>query len=319
MQETIEMKKLEPKDLYVGEDFVPHWAPDLQAEGYHADKSAVGSSSLVLMLKSPKAFYQGHFLGKKKEETNDMRLGRIIHMALLEGEKFRSRYRVEPVFQGYTQKGELTTNPNAKEVKEKKAAWYADLPPGTVVVTEEELEQITGMIESVSEHEQGRHVFTGGIPERAGFYRDPRTGIKMKIMPDFLGSDLFMVTDYKTAVSCEQRTFGAKAFGELRYDLRIWMYAYGVSLIEKKPMPENLFFMVTEKVWPYESAVFFMTDEQKNQAMYDYNKAMDRLKACIDSGSWPMRQTKMEPLWTPKRFIDADVHEHEKELTDAAI
>lgn len=311
-------KPLDPKSLYVPEDFVAHWAPEFDHEIYHADKSAVGSSSLVLMLDSPKTFYQGHFLGKKKEETNDMRLGRIIHMALLEGEKFRSRYVVKPIFSGYTLKGELTTNPNAKEIKEKAAEWEASLPAGTIIISAEELEQITGMIESVGEHEEGRHVFTDGIPECPGFYRDPITGIKMKIMPDFRAHDLFMITDFKTAVSGEQKTFGSKAHGPFRYELRIWMYAYGTSIIEKKPMPKNLFFMVVEKTWPYQASVFFMTPDQIQQAEYDYNRAMARLKACIDSGKWPMRQTKMEPLWTPKRFIEADVELHEKELEDAA-
>lgn len=309
-------QEVTPKSLYIQDNFEAHWVPEMQHEQYHADKSAVGSSSLVLMLSSPKTFYQGHFFGKHKEETNDMRLGRIIHMALLEGDKFRSRYQVEPVFQGFTKDGKPTTNPNAIDVKEKRLKWYSDLPPGTIVVTQEELDQITGMIESISEHEQGKHVFTGGIPECPGFYRDPLTGIKMKIMPDFRAKDFFMITDFKTAVSCEQKLFGSKAFSEFRYDLRIWMYAYGASIIEKKPMPENLFFMVTEKKWPYESAVYYMTSEQKAQAEYDYTKAVTRLKSCIDSGHWPMRQTKMEPLWTPKFFIDKDIYIHEKELEE---
>lgn len=315
--EPVKATLMDPKSLYVPEDFKAHWAPELDHEGYHADKSAVGSSSLVLMLSSPKTFYQGHVLGKKKTPTREMKLGTIVHMALLEGEKFRSKYVVQPVFTGYTKDGKPTTSANAKDVQEKKAKWESELPKGTIVVTEEELEMITGMIESVSEHDQGRHVFTGGIPECPGYYRDPRTGIKMKIMPDFRAHDNFMLTDFKTAVSVDQRLFGSKAFSDWRYDLRLWMYAYGTSIIENKPMPQNLFFMGVERVWPFESAVFFMTDEQKNQAQYDYNRAMDKLKECIDSGKWPMRQTKMEPLWTPKKFIDADVHFHEKELEDA--
>jgi hypothetical protein len=313
MQQQIENgRPFEPRDLYAPDDFAPHWAPEMTDEQYHAD-------SIRLILASPKAFYQGHFKGKQKEETNDMRLGRIIHLALLEGEKFREKYMIEPVFQGYTQKGELTSNPNCKEVQQKKAAWYADLPPGRVVVTEEELEQITGIIESVMEHPQGAHVFTHGVPEVAGFYRDPDTGIRTKIKPDFRGNDMFMVTDYKTAQSCDQKLFGAKAFGPLRYDIQLWMYAYGTSIIENKPMPENLFFMVSEKVWPFEAAVFFMTPEQMNQAKYDYHRAMAKLKTCIDTNKWPMRQQKMEPLWTPKFFIDNDVDMHEKELDDAGV
>lgn len=309
--------KINPKDLIAPEDFKAHWAPEMDHEQYHADKSAVGSSSLVQIMTSPRRFYEGHFLGKQVEQTNDMRIGTIIHMALLENEKFKSKYVIQPEFSGYTLKGELTTNPNAKEVKEKKAAWEASLPAGTITVTEEELDQLTGMIKSVSAHPQGRYVFTNGIAECAGYYRDPKTGLKMKIMPDFRANDFYMITDFKTAVSTDQILFGSKAFGDFRYDLRIWMYAYGASIIEQKPMPKHLFFMAVEKTWPYESAVFYMTDEQKGQAEYDYHRAMEKLKHCIDTNDWPMRQTKMEPLWTPKKFIDADVRRHERELEDA--
>lgn len=316
--ENRNLRLIDPKSLIIPEDFVNHWAPERQSEEYHADKSAVGSSSLVLILSSPRAFLRGHVMGKRKEETNDMRIGKIVHMGLLEPAKFKNSYRIMPVFEGYTKDGKKTTNPNAIEVKEKRAAWEADLPKGCVVITDEEFDQIIGMVESVSEHPQGKAVFTNGIPEMAGYYRDPRTGIKMKIMPDFRANDNFMITDYKTTVNADQTIFGSKAFGEWRYDLRIWMYAYGTSLIENKPMPKNLFFMVNEKTEPYEAAVYYMTPEQCSQAEYDYNDAMDKLKACIETDSWPMRQARMEPLWTPKKFIDADVRKHEKELDNVA-
>lgn len=308
-------RPLEPQDLIVPEDFKNCWADAVTDEQYHADKSAVGSSSIALMLQSPRAFYQGHFKGKMKPESNDMRLGKIIHMALLEPDRFESSYVVMPEFWGYTNDGKRTNNANCKDVKDKKAAWLADRPPGQVIVTEEEMEQLRGMIESVNSHPQGPGVFSKGKTEVVGYYRDPRTGIKCKIKPDFLGDDFWMITDFKTCVSSDTMLFGSKAFG-LRYDLRIWMYSYGVEQITGV-RPEQQFFMACEKSWPYEAAVYFLTDEQRNQAQYDYNRAMDRLLACIESNHWPMRQTKMEPLYTPKRFIDRDVFEHEKELDDA--
>ncbi len=141
----------------------------------------------------------------------------------------------------------------------------------------------------------------------------------MKIKPDFRGEDLFLVTDFKTVASSEAKLFGAKAFGPLRYDLRIWMYAFGIGQIENKPMPEKLFFLTVEKTWPYEVGVFYMTPEQINQAAYDYVKATARLKSCIETGKWPQRQTKIEPMHTPKFFIDNDVEFHEKELANAGL
>lgn len=305
---------IEPKNLIAPEDFKAHWKPEMTEEQYHADKSAVGSSSVRLMLESPRKFYWGHFKGYETEETNDMRLGRIIHMALLEGSKFQERYIVMPVFEGYTQKGELTTNPNCKEVKDKREAWLAENSK-RVVVTEAELEMIEGICSNVLDHPQGRHVFANGKTEQCGYYRDPETGILCKIKPDFHGNDFFLVTEFKTARSSQQMLFGATAFGKLRYDIQPWMQSYGVKQIENR-MPKNQFFLVAEKVWPFEVGIFHMTDEQRGQAEYDYKKSMRRLKECIVSGQWPMRQAKMEPLYTPKFFIDNDVNEHEKELDD---
>jgi len=310
-------RPFEPRDLIVPPDYKNHWRPDQTEDEYHADKSAIGSSSLRLALSSPKAFFEGHFKGRQQKVTNDMELGRIIHMALLEGEKFKNRYVVMPEFLGPTLDGKMSAQ--SKSAKEKRAAWLADRRPEEVVVTEDQLEMITGQIESVSQHPQGWGVFAHGVTEQSGYYRDPRTGLLMKIKPDFRGHDLFLITDFKTAQSCDAKLFGAKAFGALRYDIQVWMYAYGTGLIEGCPMPENLFFMVVEKTWPYESAVYFMTDEQKNQARYDYQKAQDRVIQGIESGQWPQRQTKMEPLWTPRFFIDNDVEMHEKELDDAGI
>ncbi len=306
---------MEPKDLIVAEGYKAHWRPEMTEEEYHADKSAVGSSSIRLMLKSPKAFYQGHFEGKQKAETNDMRLGKIIHMALLEPNKFRELNVVMPEFWGYTQKGEKTNNAACTEVKKQKADWLASIPKGAVVISEEELEMICGITQSIKEHEQGEHVFAKGEMEMAGYYRDPRTGILCKIKPDFRSHDNFMITEFKTASSVDEMIFGAKAH-QMRYELQLWMYAYGASIITGEKI-ENLFILAAEKIWPCEVSVSFLTEEQRNQAQYDYNKAMDKLLECITTGKWSMRQTKMQPLYTPSKFIARDVYEHEKELENA--
>lgn len=305
---------MQPEDLIAPPDFFNHWSPELTHEQYHADKSAIGSSSLALSFSSLKAFYEGHFLGKQSPPNYEMKLGTIIHMALLEPKEFARRFIVMPEFESRDLKGNLSTSKNTKYYKEQVDKWMSERLADEIVVTNEEHEQILGMIASVKSHPQGELIFKNGSVERSGYYRDPETGIKCKIRPDFMGSDLFLVTDFKTARTSEQKLFGTHAFGPARLDLRIWMYAYGISQIEKIAMPQNLFFMVCEKTWPYESAVYFLTEEQKTQAEYDYRRAMARIADAIKSGKWPQRQTKMEPLWTPKFFIDNDVAQHEKEL-----
>jgi hypothetical protein len=66
-----------------------------------------------------------HSLNNPKEETEALRQGKLIHFAFENPQQFLETYIVEPIFQGKTQKGELTTSPNCKEVKEKKAEWLS--------------------------------------------------------------------------------------------------------------------------------------------------------------------------------------------------
>jgi hypothetical protein len=69
----------------------PHWKENLDNETYHADKSAVGSSSLRKILKSPLSFYSDFFLSTPQEKTDAMRFGELVHVAVLEGSKFLER------------------------------------------------------------------------------------------------------------------------------------------------------------------------------------------------------------------------------------
>lgn len=295
--------------IFAPSDFKPCWNFNLIEDSYHADKTAVGSGGLRLMLDSPKAFYMGYFLGHEKEVTDEMRLGRMIHLAVLEGTKFKERYKIMPEFSGYTQKGELTTNPNCKEVKDKRERWLSDLPKDAIVTTQEEIEMITGIIDGIMEHQDAKLLFSNGRPEVTGYYRDEETGIRCKVRIDFLPNNFLMPVDLKSTKSSNKRLFGTQA-ARMRYDIQAFMYMEAIRQIEKIN-PIMLPFIAVEKKWPWECGVFPYHDGQLIQAEIDYHNALRKLKKCIDENHWPQRQEKAEYMHIPKYFIDESVEENE--------
>lgn len=300
--------KFNPKDLIAPPDFINHWNETLSEVDYHADKTALGSTSIRMASRSLKEFYL-HYMGAPEKETKQMVLGRRIHMAILEPERFKSCYKVEPIFEGRTQKGEWTTNSNCKEVKDKREQWYSDIGPESVVVTQKDLDTITGIAKGISEHEDAMELIKGAKPEITGYYRDPLTNLKMKIRPDLLMiGNIVVITDLKSTVNAQTLKFGNTVFGEdMRYDLQLFTYAEGVRQITLKEVPQT-HIIACEKDAPHECAVYFFLREDMAKAEQDYRQTLLRIRNAIDNDSWPQRQNVMERIYTPKWFINDSVN-----------
>ncbi len=76
---------------------------NISADEYHADKTAVGHSALVRMLRSPAHFAE--YINEKIEPTQAMQFGTAVHAAILEPWLFETTYDVvkEEVFAGTLQ------------------------------------------------------------------------------------------------------------------------------------------------------------------------------------------------------------------------
>lgn len=148
-------------------------------------------SKCRLMLQSPLAFFDHYSSGKQTEPTKAMDWGRTIHTAILEGQKFREKYVVEPKFTGLTLDGK--ESPNSKEAKDKKKAWLSDLPVDAIVVTEEELESVIKVVDNVLAHEGAMKLLTGGIAEGWGYVFDEKYKRWQLIRADNITNDLISV------------------------------------------------------------------------------------------------------------------------------
>lgn len=277
-------------NLFAPDDFKNHWNELISNEDYHADKTAVNSSSLRRMVKSPKAFYSAFFLGNNDEPTEAMKFGTLAHMALLEGPKFREKYIVMPEFMEPTLDGKLS--PNSKAAKEKRAQWIADQPSDAVICSKDEQERLFGMIDSLLSHEKAFALLKNGKSELAGYWKDPETGIRCRMKGDFISFNLSALVDVKTTSDCVWEEF-RKSVEKFRYDIQMAQYDDGIFHITGK-RPEHRIWIAIESKPPYEVACHEVSPQYQATGMHEYKKALRKIKECVLTNKWPQSQSDIE-------------------------
>lgn len=309
---TVYGKTFDPKALIAEEGFKAEWREKMTDEEYHADKTAVGSSTLRKARRSLFSF-AAHLIGGE-EPTEAMKFGTLVHLAILEPNKFKSLYVVQPVFEGYTSKGELTTSLNCKDVQRKIAAWKAQQHPKAVFVTEKEKEKLLCMIDSVMSHPMASELLRNVKTEVAGYARDPRTGIRVKIKQDIISCDVGYQTDLKTCNDSYwpefRRTVESKA-----YYFQDAQYA-GITEAITGIKPEHRSWIAVQNKFPFETAVHEVHPAYQERGERQYNEALTAVKTAIDENSFPMRDLGA-PIGEPSYFFKKEAElETEQEIAE---
>ncbi len=268
-------------------EFTPHWNETLSIEDYHADKTAVSSSGLRHILKSPFAFHENHRGQVDIEESAAFRIGHAAHMAILEPEKFEKCIVIQPEFSG-------TGSVKARQL------WKHALSPGALTLKPEEYETVVRMVEGVWRHRAAKNILRNGQVEVSGYYRDELTGIKCRIRPDFLrmGNKVALL-DVKTTVDISKASF-SRSCASYNYGFQMAQYIEGIRLITGKNVDYPLFLAIEKKA-PYECALYQADEEMLAIGLKDYRRALDLLKRSIDKNFWPGIQAGgIETIGLPK-------------------
>lgn len=272
--------------------FEPYWKEGLPAEEYHADLASVSSSALRRILKSPRTFKA--LRDKPEKPTDAMAFGTLVHGFVLEGPEYLKRYVVMPNFT------KTHGHPNSNIHKAAKGEWLLE-NAGRLIVEQDELDDIHGMLEAIIEHEDAFALLKNGVTEISGYYRDPETGIFCRIRPDFLGIDTSVIVDLKTTTSVEEVPF-SNAIWKFRFDFQISMYGEGAQIISGKKLDHHAFIAV-EKERPYEVAVYHADPAMLEKGSSDYHAALRKLKGCLDTNKWPGYQKGIQNIGLPLRAL----------------
>jgi hypothetical protein len=232
---------------------------DIPNEVYHSE---VGISSSTLR---KFGHSQLHAVNEVQKTTDAMNFGTAAHYMLVEGE------------QAYNQEvAVLMGSPYTKAYKENKADM---LERYDCVIKEAEDTHIKGMKANIIDEANMYLQADGKLPEASFFWYEDKVLCKCRpdlICPPF--KDLhkpgeIYVVDYKTTKSCDPKEFAdsVKYWG---YDMQAAWYRRGM---EKAGYSVKEFaFVAQEKVPPYASKIFVITDEQMD-------KAWDKMQVFLDA------------------------------------
>lgn len=257
---------------------------DVPNEIYHGDRSAVSSSNLKLVLRSP-----AHFVAlqqEPEESTAALAFGTALHSALLEPAKYRAIYVAKPNVNRRTKTG--------KALAETMASVLAD----KVQISPASMAEVEAMVASARRHPRVVGMLQSGEAEVSYVWRDEATGILCKCRPDWLKDD-DAIWDVKSCIDASPEGF-SRACAKYHYHVSAAFYVEGVRKLTSRTLPFR--FVACEKGPPFAVAVYEASEGFLRSGRRLVRQALDRLRECRDQGTWPSYQPdgRIEPIELPR-------------------
>lgn len=257
---------------------------------------ALSQSDLKTILKSAL-----HFTKRKemREETKAMAFGTAFHLAVLEPEEFRKRYIVLPdVVEGKP----VTSNFKRTNVYKAWLENYKIENAGKICLDDDDMDKITGMLNSLASHDLAPSLLLGGESEVSTTwdYRGHKckgTFDKWHKKHELFGPTL---VELKTARDASPEEFGRETYNRL-YDFQLAYYSEPLQ-------PNRVFSVVVETTFPYPVAVYDM-EPWLEIGKSRVDKAFDRYELCQKTGKWNEGYTSGLDLLQPKSWIIAGLKE----------
>jgi hypothetical protein len=243
----------------------------------YLDFSALSSSDLVKLMRSP-----AHL--KYSEEAGDIEsdstiIGRAIHAALLEPDKFVEQY--EPVEKKTRRKpGELELVSEEKTELKKRDYLKA-------------LE----VAESLRAHKSVFNLLAGAKTEVSAVWRDEETEVWCKARFDIWDPKRQVIADLKTTTDARAHKFSTQIF-QYRYYLKAQWYINAAKALGFEE-PEFIF-IAAEKAPPFAVGLYTLKQEVLDLAQLELADLVKKFKACITTNQWPAYPDHIDIIGLPE-------------------
>ena len=209
-----------------------------------------------------------------QKDTGALSLGRAIHCASLEPEKWERHVR-EPDF------GDMRT----KVAKERAAAWHAERQPGETILDGPTYDLAAQCAEAIKSHPEAMALLAGGRHEQVIEWVDPDTGIRCKARLDVLRPH--DISDIKSTRHPTPREFLRGASNKLYYGQMSWYHDGAIAagvLPAGAHLPAIVAIQTTE---PYDVMPFRMTLAAYFTGQRLWKTLIRRYADCQSADWWP--------------------------------
>lgn len=262
-------------------EFLPGIFPAMPAEHYHS-VPAMSSGGAKRMLRSP-----AHFLlqlTKTTEPTPQMQFGTVVHIGVLEPEKFERSVVVAP-----------DVNTRTKERRAERDA-FAAAHPGAIVIDAETMARARACIAAVNAHPGAMRLLDAGERELSIFWRDGKYDVPCKARFD--ARNRGGVIDLKTTIDASPEGFARQAANML-YHVQAAHYCSGAEHV-LDASPAFFAFVCVESEAPHAVACYALPGNAIMAGAHLMNIALERYRDALASGKWDGYPDTVETLQLPR-------------------
>jgi hypothetical protein len=264
---------------------------DMSNEQYHSNEGYISSSFIKSVSK--------HSIAKALkpiEPSQALFFGDAMHTYFESREQFHKRFIVfkdsEIIADILEKRPDITSPTMTKEYKSFKNDFECSLQEGQSVISEQDMETIQQMYNSAVRNEGLRDVYESYGPcqmqDEYSFFTEEEDlfGLKYRVRPDRLlvnnYNDPLAIIDWK---SCRDASYGAfrNDFWKYRYDLQAAFYCDVLDI-----SIDNFYFVAIEKEYPYNTAVYSVSEDTAINASSELNQIKERI------GNWRKNPTQSE-------------------------
>jgi exodeoxyribonuclease VIII len=251
---------------------------------------ALNYSGAKEILKSP-AHYQA-WLKAEDEDTDALRIGRLVHLASLEPQVFDRQVRVMPECDRRTKDG--------KAVYE---AFVATLKEGEECIKQKEMDLILGIAESA---QCGIEKIADGkarVRVMEQVVTGKCEGIDIKGRPDLIlhDSEGAIIIDVKTTADASPDAF-SKDVAKFKYHLQAAFYMHMTGA-------KSFYFVAVEKKKPFAWAIYFLDEKTLEQGRQMMRSACLTYRESSLYNTWPGYVSVPKEISIPSYALRADYSE----------
>jgi hypothetical protein len=277
---------------------------DLSFEDYAA-LPAWNFSSVKRLFLSPRAAKYG--FGQEKQ-TDAMKVGSFVHMAVLEPERFDRECVVMPNYHGGCN-DDTALKKGYDGGKQAKAAWLKEHEDANIV-DREFRDEVLGISSAFEACAPARDLIGASKCELTVVWEDPIGGLMCKARLDALAETPrgYIVTDLKKTGSVRPEAFRSQV-GRFKYHLQAAFYMRAVCQHfgrEYNPQsldhPDSFVWLAFENSAPHFARVFPLANTSREAATYELERMLRVLAWCERENKWPDLAEKLVPVDIPDAY-----------------
>lgn len=203
-----------------------------------------------------------------------MRLGSLVHCAVLEPDELRNRYAIAP----------------DRRSTAGKAAAAEIAARGLEAISEADMALALNMAASVRQHPIAAALLADGKAEQSFWWDDKATGQRCKCRPDWYSHTTLV--DLKTCQDASPSAF-ARACATFGYHTQAAHYLNGT-------FADRFIFAAVEKTYPYAVGVYELDAAAMAAGQEQCRIGLQTISDCRAIDEWPGYSTTCEPIGLPR-------------------